>query len=162
MGGDRQARLKNTSSNGPSTFAAAHGPLRTGRARFPGNRLRQDLEAVQPATGTVTGAVKPRHRHQECLAFLKQVTRAYPDHGTGRQLHLVTDNYAAHKHPKVKAWLAANPPSTAAPSARSRPQRQDPCLRRRLERALPPLVWTKTAEQILNKTNRKKSSNAGH
>ena len=36
--------------------------------------------ALEIATGTVTGAVKPRHRHQEFLAFLKQVTRAYPDH----------------------------------------------------------------------------------
>ena len=48
---------------------------------------------------------KPRHRHQEFLAFLKQVARAYPD----RELHLVMDNYAAHKHPKVKDWLAAQP-----------------------------------------------------
>jgi hypothetical protein len=44
-------------------------------------------------------------RHQEFLAFLKQVARAYPE----RDLHLVMDNYAAHKHPAVKAWLAANP-----------------------------------------------------
>ena len=35
--------------------------------------------ALEIATGTVTGACKPRHRHQEFLAFLKQVARAYPD-----------------------------------------------------------------------------------
>ena len=46
-----------------------------------------------------------RHRHQEFLAFLKHVARAYPD----GELHLVMDNYAAHKHPNVNAWLAGNP-----------------------------------------------------
>src|SRR3954454_13057207 len=61
--------------------------------------------ALEIATGTVTAACKPRHRHQEFLAFLKQVARAYPR----QDLHLVMDNYAAHKHPAVKAWLAANP-----------------------------------------------------
>lgn len=61
--------------------------------------------ALEIATGQVSGACKPRHRHQEFRAFLKQVARAYPD----VELHLVMDNHAAHKHPAVKAWLAANP-----------------------------------------------------
>ncbi|NIK61428.1 transposase [Kribbella shirazensis] len=61
--------------------------------------------ALEIATGQVTAACKPRHRHQEFLAFLKQVARANPS----RELHLVMDNYAAHKHPKIKAWLADNP-----------------------------------------------------
>ena len=61
--------------------------------------------ALEIATGRVTGACKPRHRNTEFLAFLKQVARAYPD----QDLHLVMDNYAAHKHPNVKAWLEAHP-----------------------------------------------------
>jgi transposase len=61
--------------------------------------------ALEIATGHVTGALKPRHRRQEFLAFLRQVARAYP----GRELHLVMDNYAAHKTPEVKDWLDANP-----------------------------------------------------
>lgn len=61
--------------------------------------------ALEIATGTVTAACKPRHRHQEFLAFLKQVARAYPD----VELHLVMDNYAAHKRIEVRDWLAANP-----------------------------------------------------
>ena len=61
--------------------------------------------ALEISTGKVTAALKPRHRHQEFLAFLKQVTRAYPE----GELHLVMDNYAAHKHKAVKEWLAANP-----------------------------------------------------
>ncbi len=65
--------------------------------------------ALEIATGKVTGACKPRHRHQEFLAFLKQVARAYPDDGTGRQLHLVMDNYAAHKRVEIRGWLKTNP-----------------------------------------------------
>src|ERR1700712_5580283 len=61
--------------------------------------------ALEIASGTVTAACKPRHRHQEFLAFLKQVARAYPD----QQLHLVMDNYAAHKHVEIRDWLTANP-----------------------------------------------------
>ena len=41
--------------------------------------------ALEIATGKVTGACKPRRRHQEFLAFLKQVARAYPDTGDDTQ-----------------------------------------------------------------------------
>jgi transposase len=52
--------------------------------------------ALEIATGKVTGLCKDRHRHQEFLAFLKHVARAYPD----RDLHLVMDNYATHVCPE--------------------------------------------------------------
>jgi transposase len=61
--------------------------------------------ALEIATGKVTAACKPRHRRQEFLAFLRQVARAYPQ----GDLHLVMDNYAAHKTPEVRTWLTANP-----------------------------------------------------
>ena len=61
--------------------------------------------ALEVATGKVTDACYPRHRHQEFLTFLKQVTKAYPGH----KLHIVCDNYATHKHPTVRAWLVHNP-----------------------------------------------------
>jgi transposase len=61
--------------------------------------------ALNVATGTVTDACYPRHRHQEFLKFLKKVAAAYP----GRDLHVVCDNYATHKHATVRAWLAKNP-----------------------------------------------------
>jgi transposase len=61
--------------------------------------------ALEVATGRVEQACLPRHRHQEFLRFLRQVAKAYPR----RKLHLVCDNYATHKHPAVKAWLARNP-----------------------------------------------------
>jgi hypothetical protein len=52
----------------------------------------------------VTDVCYPRHRHQEFLRFLKQVTKTYPR----QELHIVCDNYATHKHPKVKHWLERN------------------------------------------------------
>jgi transposase len=61
--------------------------------------------ALDIATGKVTARCQPRHRHEEFLVFLRQVARTYPD----VDLHLVMDNYAAHKHADVRAWLAANP-----------------------------------------------------
>jgi hypothetical protein len=61
--------------------------------------------ALEIANGKVTGLCKNGHRHQEFLAFLKHVARSYPD----GQLHLVMDNYAAHKRVEIPTWLAANP-----------------------------------------------------
>jgi transposase len=60
--------------------------------------------ALEVATGKVTDACYPRHRNEEFLKFLKQVAKAYPR----RQLHIVCDNYATHKHPAVRAWLEKN------------------------------------------------------
>ena len=61
--------------------------------------------ALEVATGKVTDACYPRHRHQEFLKFLKHVARTYP----GVRLHIVCDNYASHKHPDIKTWLDRNP-----------------------------------------------------
>ncbi len=58
--------------------------------------------ALEVATGRVVDACYPRHRHEEFLKFLRQVAKAYPR----KQLHIVCDNYATHKHPDVKRWLA--------------------------------------------------------
>jgi transposase len=61
--------------------------------------------ALEVATGKVTDACYPRHRHEEFLRFLRQVARACPR----KRLHIVADNYATHKHPDVQARLARNP-----------------------------------------------------
>jgi transposase len=61
--------------------------------------------ALEVATGKVTDACYPRHRSDEFLRFLKHVAKAYPR----VRLHVVVDNYAAHKHPRVTAWLARTP-----------------------------------------------------
>jgi transposase len=57
------------------------------------------------ATGRVSEACTERHRHQEFLAFLKQVAAAYPR----RELHVVVDNLSTHTHPAVRAWLERHP-----------------------------------------------------
>ena len=78
------------------------------RAADPRLRPQRHHHAVRRARGRHRPdqrACLPRHRHQEFLRFLKQVAKAYPR----VQLHLVCDNYATHKHPAVKAWLARNP-----------------------------------------------------
>jgi transposase len=59
--------------------------------------------ALEVATGKVLGECMPRHRHQEFLRFLRTLNRTTAKH---IDLHLVVDNYATHKHPNVKAWLA--------------------------------------------------------
>ncbi len=69
--------------------------------------------ALDIATGEVTAALKQRHRHQEFLAFIKQIERTYrhvlDEAGEPVELHLVMDNYATHKHTNVRAWLEDNP-----------------------------------------------------
>lgn len=62
--------------------------------------------ALDVATGAVIGECKSRHRHQEFLAFLKTVEKEVPK---GFDLHLIVDNYATHKHEKVRNWLKRNP-----------------------------------------------------
>ena len=62
--------------------------------------------ALSVLDGNVIAACMPRHRHQEWIRFLKRIDEQTPaDLG----LHLIVDNYATHKHPKVKAWLARHP-----------------------------------------------------
>ena len=58
--------------------------------------------ALNVATGQVTDACYPRHRHQEFLKFLKKTAAAYP----AVELHVICDNYATHKHADVRKWLA--------------------------------------------------------
>ena len=62
--------------------------------------------ALDVASGKVIGQCMKRHRHQEWLKFLRAIDRATPK---GLDLHLIADNYATHKHPAVKAWLAKHP-----------------------------------------------------
>ena len=62
--------------------------------------------ALDVATGEVLAQCKRRHRHQEFLAFLRHIDTSVPKN---LDVHLIVDNYATHKHPKVKAWLARRP-----------------------------------------------------
>ena len=62
--------------------------------------------ALDAATGKVLTQCKPRHRHQEFLQFLRHVDANVP---TDLDVHLIADNYATHKHPQVRLWLAQHP-----------------------------------------------------
>jgi len=62
--------------------------------------------ALDVATGKIIGRCQGRHRHQEFLRFLEQIERSVP---AGLDIHLVLDNYATHKTPKVAAWLKKRP-----------------------------------------------------
>ena len=62
--------------------------------------------ALDVATGEVISQCKRRHRHQEFLSFLRHIDRNVPE---DLDVHLIIDNYATHKSPKVKQWLARRP-----------------------------------------------------
>ena len=59
--------------------------------------------ALNLLDGSVIGQCMQRHRHQEFIRFLNRIERDIP---AGKLVHVVLDNYATHKHPKVRAWLA--------------------------------------------------------
>ena len=62
--------------------------------------------ALDVLEGKVIGQNMQRHRHQEFIRFLNTIERQVP---AGKVIHAIADNYAAHKHPKVSAWLAGHP-----------------------------------------------------
>jgi putative transposase len=62
--------------------------------------------ALDIASGEVLTQCKARHRHQEFLTFLRHIDANVPE---DLDIHLVIDNYATHKHAKVRNWLAARP-----------------------------------------------------
>ena len=62
--------------------------------------------ALDLLDGAVLAQCRPRHRHQDFLGFLRAIDKAVP---VDLAIHIILDNYATHKHPKVKAWLAARP-----------------------------------------------------
>lgn len=62
--------------------------------------------ALNVLTGEVLGRNMQRHRHQEFIRFLNEIERSVP---AGKVVHVILDNYAAHKHAKVRAWLERHP-----------------------------------------------------
>jgi transposase len=62
--------------------------------------------ALSMLDGKVIGDCMPRHRHQEFIRFLNKIDAETPSH---LDLHLIVDNYATHKHPRVKAWMRRHP-----------------------------------------------------
>jgi len=62
--------------------------------------------ALDTAKGQVLAQCRPRHRHQEYQGFLREIEKNVPE---TLDVHIIVDNYATHKHPRVKRWLAARP-----------------------------------------------------
>jgi transposase len=135
--------------------------------------------ALNVLTGKVFGRCMPRHTHQEFIKFLNAVERAVP---AGKIIHAIADNYATHKHPKVRQWLADHPrwvfhftPTSASwinaienffsVITRRRIRRgvftSVPDLQHAIDRYIQehnrnpkPFVWTKPADLILAKISR--------
>jgi transposase len=86
-------------------------PLKKGRAGTMTHDYKRHgtttlFAALNVLDGTVIGHCLQRHRHQEFIRFLSVINERTPKH---LDLHLVVDNYATHKHPEVKKWLARHP-----------------------------------------------------
>jgi len=86
-------------------------PLKKGRAAtmthdYKRNGTTTLFAALNVLNGQVIGQCQQRHCHIEWLKFLKQIDNQTPQ---DKALHLIADNYATHKHPKVQQWLAKHP-----------------------------------------------------
>jgi transposase len=145
--------------------------------------------ALDVATGEVIGRLHRRHRSVEFRRFLQAIDRSVPPE---LDLHLVLDNYATHKTPAVRRWLAAHPrfhlhftPTGAswlnlverwfAEITRRQIKRGAHRSTRQLEDAIraylaiynddpKPFVWTKSADEILSAVARycQRISDSGH
>src|SRR6202158_4411827 len=83
-------------------------PLKKGRCGtmthdYKRNGTATLFAAMSTLDGTVISMCDDRHRHQEWLKFLRVIDQVTP---AGKQIYLIADNYATHKHPKVRRWLA--------------------------------------------------------
>ena len=163
-------------------------PLKPGRCGtmthdYKRNGTTTLFAALNTLDGTVIGTCMPKHRHQEWIRFLALLDRQAPK---GKTVHLIEDNYATHKHPKVKEWLVRHPrfhvhftPTSASwlnmveRFFRDLTQNR---LRRGIFRSVreltsaiqeylaqhnkapKPFVWTKSARDILEKVTRARQS----
>jgi transposase len=86
-------------------------PLKRGRAGtmthdYKRNGTATLFAALNTLNGKVISLCQERHRHQEWIRFLRLLNDATPE---DKQLHLIVDNYATHKHPAVQRWLKRHP-----------------------------------------------------
>jgi transposase len=86
-------------------------PIKKGRGStmthdYKRNGTTSLFAAMNTADGSIISTCKKRHRHQEWLAFLKLINQ---ETDSEKDIHIICDNYATHKHAKVKAWQKRNP-----------------------------------------------------
>jgi transposase len=82
-------------------------PMKKGRGQplthdYKRNGTTTLFAALNTATGEVYGLCQERHRHQEWLKFLRLIDETVD---AEKQIHIICDNYATHKHPRVQRWL---------------------------------------------------------
>lgn len=82
-------------------------PLKKGRGQtmthdYKRNGTTTLFAALDTASGEIYGLCQQRHRHQEWLHFLRMIDQTIP---AEKQIYLICDNYATHKHPRVQRWL---------------------------------------------------------
>ena len=82
------------------------GRLKTLTHDYKRNGTTTLFAAIELAEGKIISDCLPRHRHQEWIKFLKKIDAETPPE---LDLHLIVDNYATHKHPKVLSWLKRHP-----------------------------------------------------
>jgi transposase len=86
-------------------------PIKKGRCQtmthdYKRNGTTSLFAALNTADGRVIGTCMNKHRHQEWLRFLNLLRRSTPK---DKEIHVICDNYATHKHDKVTAWQKRNP-----------------------------------------------------
>lgn len=86
-------------------------PIKKGRCQtmthdYKRNGTTSLFAALNIANGEVIGTCMRKHRHQEWIKFLNLIDRTIPK---GKEIHLICDNYATHKHAKVMAWQKRHP-----------------------------------------------------
>jgi transposase len=86
-------------------------PLKTGRAATMTHDYKRHgtttlFAALSTLDGSLVACCQQRHRHEEWLAFLRQINR---ETLKDKEVHLICDNYATHQHPNVQEWLAKHP-----------------------------------------------------
>src|SRR6266446_7547133 len=86
-------------------------PMKPGRAGtmthdYKRNGTTTLFAALNVLDGTIIGLNMKRHRHQEFIRFLNEVDAHVPKR---KAVHAIVDNYATHRHPKVRKWLAQHP-----------------------------------------------------
>jgi len=129
-------------------------PLKRGRAQTMTHDYKRHgvttlFAAMNTLDGSVIGQCQTKHRHQEWLNFLRKIDRNTPK---DKELHLIADNYATHKHPEVQAWLAKHPASWLNMVERFFRDLSVNQLRRAVFRSVPELIGT--IEQYVQKHNR--------
>jgi transposase len=86
-------------------------PLKKGRCEttthdYKRNGTTSLFAALNIADGSIIGECMKKHRHQEWIRFLNLIRKNTPK---DKEIHIICDNYATHKHAKVKAWQKRNP-----------------------------------------------------